>query len=176
MCLCCRTRRWAARFLYSKVSGRRPVNVVVRPLTASGAMQMKSIGTAWYKGRAAELDAVAIRCEIERFARLLSASGVESVRVWCSYNPDLPDDSPLQSPQRIVPPKEATAFFDEAVRNGVWKYGDVWNRAGVDALDGSFTYFLGNDKNITLETDDRHLLDETRSAWLEARYEVSSEE
>src|SRR2546421_9156888 len=107
-------------------------------------MRMKSIGTAWFKGRTVELDAAAIRREVERFARLLSATGVESVRVWCSYNPDLPDDSPLQSPQRIVSPEAVTAFFDEAVRNGVWKYGDMWNRAGVDALDGSFTFFLGN--------------------------------
>ena len=134
---------------------------------------MKSIGTAWFKGRTAELDAAAIRREVERFARLLSATGVTGVRVWCSYNPDLPDDSPLQSPERIVPPEAVTAFFDEAVRNGVWKYGDVWNRAGVDALDGSFTFFLGNDKDLTLETDDHRLLEETRSAWLEAGYEVS---
>jgi hypothetical protein len=134
---------------------------------------MKSIGTAWFKGRTSELDAAAIRREVERFARLLSAAGVGSVRVWCSYNPDLPDDSPLQSPERIVPPEGITAFFDEAVRNGVWKYGDVWNRAGVDALDGSFIFFLGNDKNLMLETDDACLLDESRSAWLEAGYEIS---
>lgn len=134
---------------------------------------MKSIGTAWFKGRTAELDPAAIRLEVERFARLLSATGVRGVRVWCSYNPDLPDDSPLQSPERIVPPEAVTAFFEAAVRNGVWKYGDVWNRAGVDALDGSFTFFLGNDKDLTLETDDHRLLNETRSAWLEAEYEVS---
>lgn len=114
---------------------------------------MKAIGTAWFKGRTVELDAATIRREIERFARLLSATGFASARVWCSYNPDLPDDSPLQSPQRIVPPEEITTFFDEAVRNSVWKYSDVWNRAGVDALDGSFTFFLGNDKDITLETN-----------------------
>jgi hypothetical protein len=137
---------------------------------------MKSIGTAWFKGRTAELDAAAIRREVERFARLLSATGVGRMRVWCSYNPDLPDDSPLQSPERIVPPEAVTAFFDEAVRNGVWKYGDIWNRGGVDALDGSFTLFLGNDKDIRLETDDQRLLDEMRSAWLEAGYEVSSRE
>jgi hypothetical protein len=134
---------------------------------------MKSIGTVWFKGRTAELDAAAIRREVERFARLLSATGVEGVRVWCSYNPDLPDDSPLQSPERIVPPEGVTPFFEEAVRDGVWAYGDVWNRAGVDALDGSFTFFLGNDKDLTLETDDHRLLDVTRSAWLEAGYEVS---
>jgi hypothetical protein len=134
---------------------------------------MKSIGTAWFKGRTAELNATAIRQEVERFAHLLSANGVGSVRVWCSYNPDLPDDSPLQSPERIVSPEEVTAFFDEAVSNGVWTYGDVWNRAGIDALDGSFTFFLGNDKDLTLETDDKRLLDGTRSAWLKAGYEVS---
>jgi hypothetical protein len=136
---------------------------------------MKSIGTAWFKGRTAEPDAAAIRREVERFARLLSATGVGDVRVWCSYNPDLPDDSPLQSPERIVPPEGVTAFFDEAVRNGVWTYGDVWNRAGVDALDGLFTFFLGNDKDLTLETADKRLLDGTRSAWLEADYEVSEQ-
>jgi hypothetical protein len=135
--------------------------------------RMKSIGTAWFKGCTAELDAGAIRQEVERFARLLSARGVGGVRVWCSYNPDLPDDSPLQSPDRIVPPAGVLAFLDEAVRNGVWTYGDVWNRASVEALDGSFTFFLGNDKDLTLTTDDYYLLDETRSAWLEAGYEVS---
>jgi hypothetical protein len=134
---------------------------------------MKSVGTAWFKGRTAELDAEAIRREVDRFARLLAATGVRGVRVWCSYNPDLPDDSPLQSPERIVTPDAVTAFFDEAVRNGVWMYGDVWNRGGVDALDGSFTFFLGNDKDLTLETDAKSLLDGTRSAWLEAGYEVS---
>jgi hypothetical protein len=134
---------------------------------------MKSIATAWFKGSRAELDAAAIRREVERFARLLSATGVDDVRVWCSYNPDLPDDRPLQSPERVVSPEGVMAFFDEAVRNGVWRYGDVWNRAGVDALDGSFTFFLGNDKDLTLQTDDGRLLDETRSAWLEAGYEVS---
>src|SRR5436305_3402866 len=113
---------------------------------------MRLIGTAWFKGRTAELDAAAIRREVARFARLLFATGVESVRVWCSYNPDLPADSPLQSPVRIVPPEEVTAFFDEQVRNGVWKYGDVWNRAAVEALDGSFDFFLGNDKDLTLKT------------------------
>lgn len=137
---------------------------------------MKSIGTAWFKGRTAELDAAAIRREVERFARLLSTTGVGSVRVWCSYNPDLPGDSALQSPERIVPPEGITAFYDEAVRNGVWKYGDMWNRAAVEALDKSFTFFLGNDKDITLETDNRRLLDEMRSSWLEAGYEVISQE
>lgn len=137
---------------------------------------MKSVGTAWFKGRTTELDAAAIRREVERFARLLAATGVEEVRVWCSYNPDLPDDSSLQSPTRIVPPDGVMAFFDEAVRNGVWTYGDVWNRAGVDALDGSFTFFLGNDNDITLETDNQRLLDKTRSTWLEAGYEISSRE
>src|SRR4051812_35431505 len=88
------------------------------------AHRMKSIGTAWFNGRTAELDAAAIRREVERFARLLSATGVKSVRVWCSYNPDLPDDSPLQMPQRSVPPEAVTDFFDEAVRNNVWTYGD----------------------------------------------------
>jgi hypothetical protein len=137
---------------------------------------MKSIGTAWFKGRTAELDASAIRREVERFARLLAVTGIEQVRVWCSYNPGLPDDSPLQSPERIVPPEGVMGFFDEAVHNGVWTYGDVWNRAGVDALDGSFTFFLGNDKDITLETEDRRLLDEMRSVWVDAEYEVKSRE
>jgi hypothetical protein len=137
---------------------------------------MKSIGTARFKDRQAELDEAAIRCEVERFARLLSALGVDKVRVWCSYNPDLPDDSPLQSPDRVVPPEAITTFFDEAVRNGVWTYGDVWNRAGVDAVDGSFTFFLGNDKDITLETNQPRLLDETRLAWIEAGYEITTRE
>jgi hypothetical protein len=112
---------------------------------------MKSIGTAWFVGRTAELDAAAIRREVERFARLLCATGVGGVRVWCSYNPDLPDDSPLQSPERILPPQEILGFFDEAQRNGVWKYGDVWNRACIEALDGAFTFFLGDDNDLTLE-------------------------
>jgi hypothetical protein len=94
------------------------------------------------------------------------------VQVWCSYNPELPDDSPLQSPQRIVPPEAVMDFFDEAVVNGVWEYGDTFNRAGIDALDWLFTFFLGNDKDITLKTDDHRLLDETRLAWLEAGYEI----
>jgi hypothetical protein len=134
---------------------------------------MNSIGTAWFKGRTAELDAAGIGREVERSARLLAATGVEGVRVWCSYNPDLPDDNPLQCPERIVPPEEITPFFEEAVRNGTWTYGDTWCRAGIDALDGSFTFFLRNDKDLTLQTDDHRLLDETRSAWLGAGYEVS---
>ncbi len=133
---------------------------------------MRSIGTAWFNSRTAELDAAAIRREVERFARLLAATGTEKVRVWCSYNPDLPDDSPLQSPNQTVSPGAVTAFFDEAVCDGVWKYGDAWNRAAVEALDGSFTFFLGNDKDLTLETDDERLLDQVRSGWLEAGYEV----
>ena len=134
---------------------------------------MKFIGTAWFKGRTAGLDGTAIRREVERFAHLLSAVGVAAVRVWCSYNPDLPDDSPWQSPERVVSPNEVTAFFDEAVRNRVWAYGDVWNRAGIDAPDGSFMFFLGNDKDLTLEANDSRLLDGMRSAWLDAGYEVS---
>jgi hypothetical protein len=138
-----------------------------------GTNRMKSIGTGWFKGRTAELDAAAIRRELDRFAGLLSARRLGEVRVWCSYNPELPDDSPLQSPEGIVQPWAVMGFFDEAQQNGVWSYGDVWNRAAVEALDGSFTFFLGNDKDITLETDDHGLLDETRLAWLEAGYEVS---
>lgn len=137
---------------------------------------MKAIGTAWLKGRSSALDAATIRREVERFARLLSATKVSRVRVWCSYSPDLPDNSPLQSPDRIVSPEEVIAFFDEAMRTSVWEYGDGWNRAGVDALDGSFTFFLGNDKDITLETDNHYLLDETRSAWVNAGYEIHSRE
>lgn len=137
--------------------------------------RMKSIATAWLKGRTTELDAAAIRKEVERIGCLLSAMGIGRVRVWCSYNPDLPDDSPLQSPERIVTTEAVTTFFDQAVRNGVWKYGDSWNRAAIVALDGSFTFFMGNDKDITLETDDERLLQETRSAWRDAGYEVAYE-
>lgn len=133
---------------------------------------MRFIGTTRFQGQVAELDTATIRREVERFACLLSAAGVGAVRVWCSYNPDLPDDSPFQSPERVVPPDAVTAFFETAVRDGVWTYGDVWNRAGIDALDGSFTLFLGNDKDLTLETDDERLLYAMRSAWLEAGYEV----
>jgi hypothetical protein len=42
---------------------------------------MKSLGTAWFEGHTAELDAAAIRQEVERFAHLLSAMGVGDVRV-----------------------------------------------------------------------------------------------
>lgn len=133
---------------------------------------MKGITTAFFAGRTAELDAAAIRGEVQRFAGLLRSAGVNAVRVWCSYNPDLPDDSPLQSPQRDVPPDAVVPFFDEAVRNGVWTYGDVWNRAGIDAPDGSFKFFLGNDKDLSFGTDDPRLLDAVRSAWRAAGYEV----
>jgi hypothetical protein len=150
------------------------MSTLLRDVDMAPGELMKSIGTAWFKGRTARLDAAAIRQELDRFARLLAATGVSDVRVWCSYNPDLPDNSPLQSPERIVPPEAIIAFFDEAVRNGVWTYGDVWNRAAVEALDKSFDFFLGNDKDITLETDDSLLLDGMRSSWLESGYEVIS--
>lgn len=114
----------------------------------------------------------AIRTEVIRFSGLLSALGVPAVRVWCSYNPDLPDDSALQSPDRIVPPDAAPAFFDAAVRDGVWTYGDNWNRAAIEALDGLFVLFLGNDKDVRLETGDRSLLDPMRSAWQSEGYYV----
>lgn len=133
---------------------------------------MKGISTGYLKGRSAELDPAAIRREVERFAGLLRAVGVGAVRVWCSYNPDLPDDSPLQSPERVVAPGEVVPFFDEAVRNGMSAYGDNWNRAGVDALDGTFLFFLGNDKDVSLGTNNPRLLDETRAAWVAAGYEV----
>src|SRR5437879_473860 len=102
---------------------------------------MRGISGSFFKGRAAGLDASSIRREVERFAGLLRTVGVPAVRVWCSYNPDLPDESPLQSPERVVAPDAVVPFFDEAMQNGVWAYGDIWNRAGVDALDGSFTFF-----------------------------------
>lgn len=133
---------------------------------------MKCLYTAFFKGFSAELDAAAIRREVDRFAGLLVTAGVDAVRVWCSHNPYLPADSPLQSPDRIVEPAAVTPFFDEAVRNEVWTYGDVFNRAMIEALDGSFSFFLGNDKDLTLKTNEPHLLDATRSAWLAAGYEV----
>jgi hypothetical protein len=61
---------------------------------------MRGISTGFFKGSAAELDAASIRGEVEHFARLLRTLGVRAVRVWCSYNPDLPDESPLQNPER----------------------------------------------------------------------------
>ncbi len=133
---------------------------------------MRGISTAFLEGSAAQLDSAAIRREIERFAGLIRAVGVQAVRVWCSYNPDLPDESPLQSPERVLAPDEVVSFFDEAIKNGVWTYGDTWNRAGIDALDGSFEFFLGNDKDLRLGTNDARLLDEVRSAWDAAGYEV----
>ena len=63
-------------------------------------------------------------------------------------------------------------ILDAAVKNGVWTYGDVWNRSGIDALDDSFKFFLGNDKNINLETENHRLLEATRSAWTRAGYEI----
>ena len=134
---------------------------------------MKGISTGYFKGRAKELDAVSIRREVERFAGMLKTAGVPAVRVWCSYNPDLPDESPLQSPERVVAPDAVVPFFDEAMQNRVWTYGDIWNRAGIDALDGSFTFFLGNDKDVRLGTGDARLLNELRLAWDGAGYEVS---
>jgi hypothetical protein len=103
---------------------------------------------------------------------LLTTHGMPVVRVWCSYNPDIPDESPLQSPSRVVAPDAVVSFFDEAVQNGVWTYGDSWNRAGVDALDGSFKFFLGNDKDLRLGSNNARLVDEIRSAWDAAGYEV----
>jgi hypothetical protein len=132
---------------------------------------LKGISTA-IRGRTASLDATSIRNEVHRFAQALRSHGVEAVRVWCSYNPDLPDDSPLQSPEEQVAPASIVPFFDQAVQNGVWSYGDIWNRAGIDSLDGSFSFFLGNDKDIRLGSSDALLLDEVRSAWTTAGYKV----
>jgi hypothetical protein len=97
---------------------------------------------------------------------------VPAARAWCSWNPDRPDDSPLQSPQETVVPAGVPAFLDTAVRNGVWAYDDAWNRAGVDALDGAFGFLLRNDKDIGLDTTDRRLLDATRAGWVRAGFEV----
>ncbi len=133
---------------------------------------MRGISTGFIKGRAAALDGASIRREVERFADLLTTLGVPAVRVWCSYNPDLPDDSPLQNPERVLAPSAIVPFFDEAVHNGVWTYGDIWNRAAVEALDGSFTFFLGNDKDLRLGSHNPRLLDEIRSSWDAAGYEV----
>ena len=119
-----------------------------------------------------ELTAEAIHAEVVRFAGLLSSRGIQSVRVWCSWNPDLPEDSPLQSPNEILPPRMALDFFNAAVQNGVWAYGDSWNRAGIDAIDGSFTFFLGNDKDIRVETTNQDLLDAVRSAWSSTGYKI----
>jgi hypothetical protein len=119
-----------------------------------------------------EHDGDTIRAEIIRFVELLRTAGVPLVRIWCSWNPDLPDDSPLQSPEETIPPHRVTTFLDTAVRNNVWTYGDAWNRAGIEALDGSFKLLLGNDKNIDLESEDHRLLDTVRSQWVRAGYEV----
>jgi len=64
------------------------------------------------------------------------------------------------------------AFLDTAVANKVWTYGDTWNRAGIEALDGSLRFFLGNDKNIDLESEDHRLLHAVRSRWMGAGYEI----
>ena len=133
---------------------------------------MSIISTSRCKDSIALHDEETIRREVVRIAELLSASGVEFVRVWCSWNPDLPEDSPLQSPEEIIPPSDIPTFLDTCVKNGVWNYGDAWNRAGIDAIDGSFKFFLGNDRDIRLETENPHLLDSTRSAWICAGYEV----
>ncbi len=133
---------------------------------------MRGISTAFFKGDTAELSAEAIRREVASFAGLLGTIGTGTVRVWCSYNPDLPYDSPLQSPDRVVPADAIVPFFDDAVRNGVWNYGDVWNRACIEALDGSFAFFLGNDKDLRLGTSNAQLLEDVHSAWDKAGYNV----
>jgi hypothetical protein len=133
---------------------------------------MPIISTTRREDCVTEHTAETIRAVVARFAEQLSAAGVEFVRVWCSWNPDLPDDSPLQSPQETIPPCLVTTFLDAAVKNRVWTYADVWNRAGIDALDGSFKLLLGNDRDINLETQNHQLLDVTRSEWVRAGYEV----
>jgi len=133
---------------------------------------MRIISTGRLEDCLTELTADAIRAEVHRFARLLCTAGARAVKVWCSWNPDLPHDSPLQSPKAIIPPDLVLDFFETAVRNRVWAYGDVWNRAGIDAVDGSFRLFLGNDKDISLDSEIQDLLDATRSAWVSAGYEV----
>jgi len=133
---------------------------------------MPIIATAGLDDCSTEHNGATIRLEVVRFIELLSAEGVQTVRVWCSWNPDLPDDIPLQSPEEIISPGLVPTFLDAAVKNGVWTYGDVGNRAGIDALDGSFKFFLGNDKNINLETENHRLLEATRSAWINAGYEI----
>ncbi|TWT64219.1 hypothetical protein [Rubinisphaera italica] len=134
---------------------------------------MKAISTAGLKNHQAELDGAMIRLEVERFTTLLSKAGIESVRVWCSYNPDLPDDSPFQSPEATVPPESVMRFLNDAIRNNVWHFGDSWNRSGIEGVDGSFKFFLGNDKDITLETVVMFLFDRTRTAWEKAGYEIA---
>jgi hypothetical protein len=134
---------------------------------------MEEIATGWRKGWTTEFDAETIKQEIERFARLLSAYGIATVRVWCSHNTELDDDDPFQSPQRTLSPREIISFFDEAAANGSWEYGDTFNRAGIDAVDETFTFFLGNDKDIRLKSRDLRLLEEMRSAWVAAGFEVS---
>jgi hypothetical protein len=133
---------------------------------------MTGISTTRLENCTTEHTAEEIRRETARFADLLTAVGVPQVRVWCSWNPDLPDDSPLQSPDEIIPPHRLLDFLDTAVKNGVWKYGDNWNRAGVEGIDGTFKILFTNDKTIVLETEDRRLLDATRANWIHAGYEV----
>lgn len=118
------------------------------------------------------LTADAMRVATTQFLDVLSARGAGVVRVWCSCNPDLPEDSPLQSPQAVIPPSRVPEFLDSAIRSGAWKFADPWNRAGIDAIDGSFTLLLGNDRDIRLNTDDQTLLDAVRSAWVRAGYDV----
>ncbi len=135
---------------------------------------MEEIVTGWRKGWATEFDAETIKQEIERFAQLLSIYGIATVRVWCSHNPELDDDDHSQAPQRTLSPREIVSFFDEAVASGSWEYGDTFNRAGIDAVDETFTFLLGNDKDIRLKTCDLRLLEELRSAWVAAGFEVSA--
>lgn len=133
---------------------------------------MPTISTTRLDDCVAEHNAETIRATVVRFGELLSTAGVQSVKASCSWNPDLPDDSPLQSPEETISPHLIAAFLDTAVKNGVWMYGDNWNRAGVDALDGSFRFLLGNDKDMNLATEDLRLLEAVRSDWVRAGYEV----
>lgn len=133
---------------------------------------MPIISTSQLQDRVTEHSGDTIRLGVTEFAQLIARQGVSFVRIWCSCNPDLPDDSPLQSPEEIIPPAMIVSFLDKAVTNSVWSYGDNWNRAGIDALDGSFKLLLGNDKNIVLDTSSAHLFNAVRSAWIASGYEV----
>jgi hypothetical protein len=133
---------------------------------------MPKIAICRFDDCVSELSAETIRSEIVRFTELLRKVSIQTVRVWCSWNPDLPEDSPLQSPDETIPPHLILDFFDAAVRNGIWIYGDGFCRAGIDAVDGSFHFLIGNDKDISLDTEKHNLLDAIREAWVSAGYEV----
>jgi hypothetical protein len=116
--------------------------------------------------------AATFRREADGFTAFLSSLCIPAVRVWCGWNPGLPDNSPHQSPEATLPPSQVLEFLDAAVRNGSWNYADNFNRAAIEGPDGSFTFFFGNDRDLSLETDDSRLLDSTRRAWTTAGYEI----